>query len=44
MHSPATGKITADLILKGASDIVDTQLLNFERFAAGRLLDETAVL
>jgi len=44
MHSPATGKITADPILKGASDIVDTQLLNFERFAAGRLLDETAVL
>ncbi len=44
MHSPATGKITADLILKGASDLVDTRLLNFERFAAGRLLEETAVL
>ncbi len=44
MHSPATGKITADLILKGASELVDTRLLNFERFAAGRLLEETAVL
>jgi sarcosine oxidase subunit beta len=44
MHSPATGKITADLILKGASDLVDTRLLNFERFAEGRLLEETAVL
>ncbi|HXI40736.1 MAG TPA: FAD-dependent oxidoreductase [Bryobacteraceae bacterium] len=44
MHSPATGKIIADLILKGASDLVDTRLLNFERFAAGRLLEETAVL
>jgi sarcosine oxidase subunit beta len=44
MHSPATGKITADLILKGASDIVNTRLLNFERFAEGRMLEETAVL
>jgi sarcosine oxidase, subunit beta len=44
MHSPATGKITADLILKGVSDLVDTRLLNFERFTEGRLLEETAVL
>jgi len=44
MHSPATGKITADLILKGESDLVDTRLLNLERFAAGRLLEETVVL
>jgi sarcosine oxidase, subunit beta len=44
MHSPATGKITADLILKGASDLVDSRLLNFERFAEGRMLEETAVL
>ena len=44
MHSPATGKIMADLILKGTSDLVDTRLLNFERFAEGRLLEETAVL
>jgi sarcosine oxidase subunit beta len=44
MHSPATGKIMADLVLKGSSDLVDTRLLNFERFAEGRLLEETAVL
>jgi len=44
MHSPATGRITADLILKGKSDLVDTRLLNFERYAEGRLLEETAVL
>ena len=44
MHSPATGKIVADLILKGTSDMVDARLLNFDRFAEGRLLEETAVL
>jgi len=44
MHSPATGKITADLILKGASDLVDARLLSYERFAEGRMLEETAVL
>jgi sarcosine oxidase subunit beta len=44
MHSPATGKIVADLVLKGTSDLVDTRLLGYERFAEGRLLEETAVL
>ena len=44
MHSPATGKIMADLILKGESDLVDASLLSLDRFAAGRLLEETAVL
>jgi sarcosine oxidase, subunit beta len=44
MHSPATGRILADLILKGSTDIVDAQLLGFDRFASGRLLEETAVL
>lgn len=44
MHSPATGKIVADLILKGTSDLVNARLLNFDRFAEGRLLEETAVL
>ncbi len=44
MHSPATGRILADLILKGSCDLVDTSLLGFDRFAAGRLLHETAVL
>ena len=44
MHSPATGRILADLILKGSTDIVDAHLLGFDRFASGRLLEETAVL
>ena len=44
MHSPATGRILADLILKGSTDIVDARLLGFDRFASGRLLEETAVL
>jgi sarcosine oxidase subunit beta len=44
MHSPATGRILADLIIAGHSDMVETELLGVERFAAGRLLHETAVL
>ena len=44
MHSPASGRITADLILHGQSNLIDTSQLNVERFAAGRLLEETAVL
>ncbi|MGA3204293.1 MAG: FAD-dependent oxidoreductase [Bryobacteraceae bacterium] len=44
MHSPATGKILADLILKGTTDLIDARLLNYARFAEGRLIEETAVL
>ncbi len=44
MHAPATGKIIADLILKGVTDIIDANLLSLRRFAEGRLLEETAVL
>lgn len=44
MHSPATGKIVSDLVLKGTSDLVDARLLGYARFAEGRLLEETAVL
>jgi glycine/D-amino acid oxidase-like deaminating enzyme len=45
MHSPATGKILADLILHGKTEIVDdVSVLAFERFARGELLHETAVL
>src|SRR5467141_4023952 len=44
MHSPASGRITADLILQGHSDLIDAEQLNVERFAAGRSLEETAVL
>ena len=44
MHSPATGKIMADLILKGDTDLIDAKLLDYARFAEGRLIEETAVL
>jgi sarcosine oxidase subunit beta len=44
MHAPATGKILADLILEGKSNLVDTRLFSLERFAEGHLLEETAVL
>ena len=44
MHSPATGKILSDLILKGWTDLIDAKLLNYARFAEGRLVEETAVL
>ena len=44
MHSPASGRITADLILHDRSDLIDTSLLGLQRFAEGRLLEETAVL
>ncbi len=44
MHSPATGKILSDLILSGKTDLIDASLLNFSRFAEGRMIHETAVL
>ncbi|MEK6282831.1 MAG: FAD-binding oxidoreductase [Acidobacteriota bacterium] len=44
MHSPASGRITADLILQGQSDLIDASQLSVERFAEGRLLEETAVI
>jgi sarcosine oxidase, subunit beta len=44
MHSPATGKILSDLILNGTTDLVDTNLLGYSRFAEGRMIEETAVL
>jgi len=44
MHSPASGRITADLILQGNSELIDVAKLSVERFAEGRLLEETAIL
>lgn len=45
MHAPATGKIVADLILTGKTNVVnDVSVLGLERFAKGALLHETAVL
>ncbi|MBZ5628722.1 MAG: FAD-binding oxidoreductase [Acidobacteriia bacterium] len=44
MHAPSTGKILSDLILTGSTDVVNPELLSVNRFATGRLLEETAVL
>jgi sarcosine oxidase, subunit beta len=44
MHAPATGKITADLVLNGETSLIDASLLNLQRFAEGREIHETAVL
>jgi sarcosine oxidase, subunit beta len=44
MHAPATGKILSDLILNGNTELIDASLLNFGRFAEGRMIHETAVL
>jgi sarcosine oxidase subunit beta len=44
MHSPATGRIISDLILHGETHLLDIKPLGAERFAAGRLLQETSIL
>ena len=44
MHSPATGRILADLILRGKTEVIDAKDLSIERFAAGRAIEETAIL
>ncbi len=44
MHAPATGKVLSDQILKGKTDLIDADVLNISRFAADRLVHETAVL
>jgi sarcosine oxidase subunit beta len=44
MHSPASGRVTADLILKGKSELLDADQLSVTRFAEGRSLEETAIL
>jgi sarcosine oxidase subunit beta len=45
MHAPATGRIVADLILHGKTNVVsDVGVLSPARFAKGALLHETAVL
>ncbi len=45
MHAPASGKIVADLITTGATDVVsEAEVLNPRRFTSGELLHETALL
>src|SRR5688500_20857 len=40
MHSPASGKVAADLILEGHSHLIDASQLSVNRFAEGKLLEE----
>lgn len=44
MHSPATGRIVADLIMEGQTQLFDVAPLGAERFAQGCLHTETSVL
>lgn len=44
MHSPATGRVMAELILDGEARLLDVSSLGAERFARGRLLEETSVI
>ena len=45
MHAPATGRMVADLVLQGRTDVIDkVEVLSPTRFARGELLHETALL
>ena len=44
MHSPATGRAVSDLILDGRTDAFDLAPFHLDRFAAGKLIQETALL
>ncbi len=44
MHSPATGRALAEIILDGSASFLDVSCLSFERFAKGELLHETAFI
>lgn len=44
MHSPATGRALAEIILDGTSSFLDVSMLSFDRFEKGKLLHETAFI
>ncbi len=44
MHSPATGRLVSEYVLYGESRLLDASPLSLQRFAEGRLLEETAIL
>ncbi len=44
MHSPATGKALAEIIMYGEADFLDVSSLSIERFAKGELLHKTAFI
>jgi sarcosine oxidase, subunit beta len=44
MHSPATGRALAEIILEGKAGFLDVSELSIERFKSGKLLHETAFI
>ena len=44
MHSPATGRALAEIILDGEATFMDVSSLSFDRFAKGELLSETSFI
>ena len=44
MHSPATGRALAEIILDGEPSFLDVSCLKLERFAKGEMLHETAFI
>src|SRR5690606_40889425 len=44
MHSPATGRALAEIILDGKATFLDVTPLQLSRFSEGRLLHETAFI
>ncbi|HTK38589.1 MAG TPA: FAD-dependent oxidoreductase [Pyrinomonadaceae bacterium] len=44
MHSPATGRALAEIILDGEAKFLDVSCLSFSRFADGKLLHEAAYI
>lgn len=44
MHSPATGRALAEIILDGEASFLDVSSLHIDRFANGELLHETAFI
>lgn len=44
MHSPATGRALAEIIVDGQASFLDVSCLSIDRFATGKLLHETAFI
>ena len=44
MHSPATGRALAEIVLDGKPSFLDVECLSIERFRTGKLLHETAFI
>jgi sarcosine oxidase subunit beta len=44
MHSPATGRALAEIIVEGKAGFLDVSCLSIERFVKGELLHETAFI